>query len=77
MKPWLVEMLIITAGATLALATVAGTIALVEPRPLDGRCGAATMALTLAFDPAVSPGAVLAGLEATSRPCPESLQTAR
>ncbi len=77
MKPWLVEALVMTAGATLALATMAGAFALGDRQAAETPCGVSTMALTLAFDPAVSPGDVLAGLDAASRPCPESLRTAR
>lgn len=77
MKPWLVDMFVMTAGAALALATISGAFALTDLSPTPPTCGASALALTLAFDPAVAPDAVLAGLEATSASCPESLRTAR
>lgn len=72
MKPWLVEVLTLSAGLALALATLAGVLAMSPSRPSSpAGCGEASLALTLAFEPSLDPVGILAGVDAASQVCQE------
>ena len=76
MKPWIVETVAVTAGLTLALATLAGAMAMSAVSvAADTPCvpsSFAPLALTLAFEPGIGPAGVRAGVDAAAPGCAES-----